>query len=259
MPTVGLDALRWFWTTRTPQETADEIAQLVDTYTARWGVAKVLLTGYSFGADVLPETCLALPPETAGAGRADLLLAPSQQADWQITVAGWLGSSSSKARPTGPALAKMPPAVIQCIQGQEEDDSACPALATVRGRAIVTKGGHHFDGDYKALAAKILPASPPARPASPRRRPRPRRPRRNPLKARSTRVDRLTPPARGVTGPELRSHAARLSAGEGNRRRIGVARAAGRRAVSQAEPAPLPESPAPAGQPGAVSRRGTRG
>ena len=156
VPTVGLDALRWFWTTRTPQETADEIARLVDTYTTRWNVSKVLLTGYSFGADVLPETYLALPPETASRVAQVSLLAPSQQADWQITVEGWFGSSSSKARPTGAALAQMPPAVIQCIQGEEEDDSACPALAKSGVETIVTKGGHHFDGDYKALAAKIL-------------------------------------------------------------------------------------------------------
>jgi type IV secretory pathway VirJ component len=156
VPTVGLDALRWFWTPRTPQETANEIARLVDTYTAKWGVSKVLLTGYSFGADVLPETYMALPPETAARVAQVSLLAPSQQADWQITVQGWLGSSSSRARPTAPALARMPPAVIQCIQGQEETDSACPALAPSGVETIVTRGGHHFDGDYKALAARML-------------------------------------------------------------------------------------------------------
>ncbi|MFO1144450.1 MAG: AcvB/VirJ family lysyl-phosphatidylglycerol hydrolase [Amaricoccus sp.] len=178
VPTVGLDALRWFWTMRTPQETAQEIARLVDTYTAKWGVSKVLLTGYSFGADVLPETYLALPPEIASRVVQVSLLAPSRQADWQITVSGWLGSSSSKARPTGAALARMPPAVIQCIQGEEEDDSACPALEPSGVERIVTRGGHHFDGDYKALAARILAglaareapaptAAAPAAPASP--------------------------------------------------------------------------------------------
>ncbi len=156
VPTVGLDSLRFFWTMRTPQETADEIARLVDTYSDRWGVSKVLLTGYSFGADVLPEAYLALPPEIASRVKQVSLLAPSQQADWQITVSGWLGSSSSAARPTGPALARMPPAVIQCIQGREETDSACPALAPSGVEVIATKGGHHFDGDYKALAARIL-------------------------------------------------------------------------------------------------------
>ena len=163
VPVVGLDSLRWFWSTRTPQETAAEIAHLIDVYTERWGVGKVVLAGYSFGADVLPEAYLALPPEAQDRVAQISLLAPSQQADWQITVSGWLGAASSKARPTGPALARMPPGKLQCIQGQEETDSACPALAASGAEVIVTKGGHHFDGDYKALAGHILDGLRPAR------------------------------------------------------------------------------------------------
>ncbi len=156
VPTVGLDALRWFWSPRTPAETAAEIARLIDVYTARWGVGKVLLAGYSFGADVLPETYLALPPEAQARVVQVSLLGPSQQADWQITVSGWLGSASSAARPTGPALARMPAGLVQCIHGQDETDSACPALKGSGAEVIRTEGGHHFDGDYQALAARIL-------------------------------------------------------------------------------------------------------
>jgi type IV secretory pathway VirJ component len=66
----------------------------------------------------------------------------------------------------------MPPAILQCIQGREEDDSACPALAASGAEVIVTGGGHHFDGDYKALAARILAGlarreAPPPAPAAP--------------------------------------------------------------------------------------------
>ncbi len=92
VPVVGLDALRWFWSARTPQETATEIAHLIDVYSERWGVGKVVLAGYSFGADVLPEAYLALPPEAQDRVAQISLLAPSKQADWQITVSGWLGS-----------------------------------------------------------------------------------------------------------------------------------------------------------------------
>ena len=69
MPTVGVDALRWFWTARTPEETGAELSRLVTEYTALWGVRSVVLIGYSFGADVLPEAFAAMTPEarvTAG-------------------------------------------------------------------------------------------------------------------------------------------------------------------------------------------------
>ena len=80
----------------------------------------------------------------------------AETADWQITVSGWLGSASSDARPVEPALAGLPPALVQCFYGREEKDSACPALAGSGAEVIETRGGHHFDGDYRALAADIL-------------------------------------------------------------------------------------------------------
>ena len=44
----------------------------------------------------------------------------------------------------------------QCFYGQDEKDSACPDLAQRGAEVIRTTGGHHFDGDYEALARRIL-------------------------------------------------------------------------------------------------------
>lgn len=156
IPTVGLDTLRWFWTLRTPQETGAEIARLIDLYTVKWKVPKVILVGYSFGADVLPAAYLTMPPEAKAKVAEMSLLGLATMGDWQITVSGWLGKTSATAQPTGPALAQLPPALVQCIHGEEEDDSACPTLAGTGVEIITTKGGHHFDGNYQALAQKII-------------------------------------------------------------------------------------------------------
>jgi type IV secretory pathway VirJ component len=156
VPTVGLDTLRWFWSARTPQETGAELAWLIDLYTDKWKVPKVILVGYSFGADVLPDAYLTIPPEARAKVAQISLLGLATMADWQITVSGWLGKASSTARPTGPALAKLPPAIVQCVHGEGETDSACPSLEGTGVEIITTKGGHHFDGNYQALAEKII-------------------------------------------------------------------------------------------------------
>lgn len=156
IPTVGLDTLRWFWSGRTPEETGAELARLVDLYTDKWKVSKVMLVGYSFGADVLPAGYLAMPAEARAKVAQVSLLGVATTGDWQITVSGWLGKTSSTARPTGPALAQLPPALVQCIHGAEEDDSACPGLEGTGVEIITTKGGHHFDGNYQALAQQII-------------------------------------------------------------------------------------------------------
>jgi type IV secretory pathway VirJ component len=156
VPTLGLDSLRYFWTRRSPEETARDLGGLIHRYTEQWGVGNVLLVGYSFGADVLPDAYLALDPDARGKVRQISLLGLSGAADWEITVTGWLGSSSSAATPTMPALKQLPPDLVQCIYGAKETDSPCPGLDGSGAEVIRTEGGHHFDGNYKALADAIL-------------------------------------------------------------------------------------------------------
>ena len=55
-----------------------------------------------------------------------------------------------------PEIAKLDPALVQCFYGADEEDSACTAPEFDRAERIETAGGHHFDGDYAALAAKIM-------------------------------------------------------------------------------------------------------
>lgn len=156
VPVVGLDSLRWFWSHRTPEETGRELARLIDIYTDRWDVRHVILAGYSFGASVLPAAFNTMPPETRAKVAEIALLAPGVTADWEITVSGWLGSASSAATPIAPDLAALPPGLVQCIYGEKETDSACPALDGSGVELIRTTGGHHFDGNYPALATHIL-------------------------------------------------------------------------------------------------------
>jgi type IV secretory pathway VirJ component len=47
-----------------------------------------------------------------------------------------------------------------CVYGQDERNSLCPELAPAHVRPIALSGGHHFGGDYDALAARILDAVP---------------------------------------------------------------------------------------------------
>jgi type IV secretory pathway VirJ component len=167
VPVVGLDALRWFWTLRTPEETGRELARLIDVYTDRWDVSRVILAGYSFGASVLPAAYAAMPPETRAKVAQITLLAPGETADWEITVSGWLGSASSAATPIGAPLAALPPGLVQCVYGEKETDSACPALEGSEAELIRTSGGHHFDGNYPALATHILDGLERRTPAAP--------------------------------------------------------------------------------------------
>lgn len=156
VPSIGLDSLRYFWTPRTPAEVARDLASIIASATRRYGVGRVILAGYSFGANVLPAVFPALPRDVRDRVARIVLLGPGREADWEITVAGWLGSSGPGATPTGPAIAALPAARTLCVSGRDDREAGCPARDANGMTVIETAGGHHFDGDYPALASLIL-------------------------------------------------------------------------------------------------------
>ncbi|MBB4066660.1 virulence factor family protein [Gellertiella hungarica] len=157
IPVVGVDSLRYFWSARDPQETADDLSRIIDTYSRQWKVGHVLLIGYSFGADILPGTFNRLPEDARARVSQITLMALSHRADYEISVEGWLGGGG-KANAGDPVtdIARIDPARIQCIYGKDEEEDACPTLAGSGVELIGIDGGHHFDGDYAALTDRIV-------------------------------------------------------------------------------------------------------
>ncbi len=154
---LGWDSLRYFWSGKTPDETADDLASALAAYTEKWKAERVALIGYSFGADVLPFLYDRLPPPLRDRVALVSLLGLAPAADWEISVSGWLGRPpSAAALPLAPALAAMPQSLIQCFYGRNETDSACPSLAGRGAELVETAGGHHFGGDYAGLTDTIL-------------------------------------------------------------------------------------------------------
>jgi type IV secretory pathway VirJ component len=151
---VGLDALHYFWSKRTPANLAKDIAFLVDAADAT-DALPIMLIGYSFGADTIPFAFPLLPKAVQDRTRVLALLAPGQSTSFQVTISGWLGIDDSGYNVV-PAIAALPADRVVCVYGEEDDDSAC-ANAAVRAATIVkTTGGHHFDGNYTGIAQRFL-------------------------------------------------------------------------------------------------------
>jgi type IV secretory pathway VirJ component len=157
VPVVGWDSLRYFWSGRTPEQTADDLAAVLENFMAKWHADKVALIGYSFGADVLPFAYNRLPESLRSHVVLIALLGLAKSADFEISVYGWLGLPPGPAAlPLAPQLAKIPPSLMQCFYGQDETDTACPGLAPRGVEVVRTPGAHHFGGDYDALSRRIL-------------------------------------------------------------------------------------------------------
>jgi type IV secretory pathway VirJ component len=158
IPTVGVDSLRYFWNEKSPAQMARDLERIVAVYGAQWRTPHIALIGYSFGADILPFVFNELKPELQARVSVLSLLALARHANPAIAVTGWLGHGGAADWPTDAALAPIAPALIQCIRGTEDTESGCDAVARMGAQVEIIKGGHHFDGDYVALAHRIRAA-----------------------------------------------------------------------------------------------------
>jgi type IV secretory pathway VirJ component len=157
IPVVGLDSLRYFWTARTPATIAADTDRLIRYYAAHLGRSRVLLIGYSQGADVLPFAVNGLPAETRSLVSLVAVLGISAHALFEFHLSNWLGDDQS-GPPTLPELRGLGGLPLLCVYGADEDDSPCLQLDAARATVVKLAGGHHFDGDYPGLARTILDA-----------------------------------------------------------------------------------------------------
>jgi len=154
VPTVALNSLKYFWTARTPGETASDVERVLRHYLAAWHAQQVLLIGYSFGADVLPFVVNRLPADLRSRIASVSLLGIDARASFEVHVGEWIGGAGG-GPPTRPELEAMKEPVL-CIYGADESDSICPELSSTRVTREEIGKGHHFSGDYSRLADRIL-------------------------------------------------------------------------------------------------------
>jgi type IV secretory pathway VirJ component len=158
IPVVGLDSLRYYWTARTPDGVAADTDRIIRYYSSHFGKKRVLLIGYSQGADVLPFAVNRLPQDTKAQVALMAILGMSEHALFEFHVSSWISDDTS-GPPTLPEVNRITGVPVLCIYGEDEHDSLCPKLDPAKFKIVKVKGGHHFNGDYAALAEQILRAA----------------------------------------------------------------------------------------------------
>jgi len=156
VPVVGFNSLSYFWSKRTPEEAAVDLGRVIDHYSAAWRKERVMLIGYSFGAEVLPFVARRLLPDRRARVAMIALLGPSATAEFEFHVSSWLGGKSATALPLRPEIDALAGMRILCVFGTEESDSLCRGLNASEAAKLETKGGHHFGGDVEPIVDRIL-------------------------------------------------------------------------------------------------------
>lgn len=155
VPVVGLDSLRYFWSARTPDGLAQDLDRVMRTFAAQWKKTRVILIGYSQGADVLPFAVNRLPATSSGLLAHTVLIGPGEKASFEFRLTNWM-TKNTAGMPLMPELQKMSAARTWCFYGTDDRDTLCPQVPTEFVTPVPMAGGHHFDGIYQKLTEQIL-------------------------------------------------------------------------------------------------------
>ena len=153
---VGFLTPDYFHERRTPLESARALERTIRSYQLLWHRPRVILIGYSRGADVLPAMISRLPPSLQARTRMVALLGASPKVEFEFHVSDWMRSTSKSGYEVKPEIEKLTAQRILCLSGEDDKDSLCRMLSGPRISVVILKGSHHFDGGYEKLANIIL-------------------------------------------------------------------------------------------------------
>jgi type IV secretory pathway VirJ component len=155
IPVVGWSSLEYYWAPRTPDGAAADLSRIVNHYTTTWKRDRVLLVGYSFGADVASFLVNRLPQPVKSRVEEVALLGPSDTAAFEFHLASWLGGGADTRYPTMPEIERLA-VPVTCIFAADEADSVCREVKGAHVRSVAVGQGHHFGGEYGRLVEVIL-------------------------------------------------------------------------------------------------------
>lgn len=156
---VGLNSLQYFWKKKSPEIVARDVERIIETYAKAWKRERIILIGYSRGADVLPFVVNRFPPQRRAQLALVALIAPSRTTDFELHLADFFRDAGSV--PVTPELdALRGRERVLCVYGADEDrESACTAVEAGNIQRLRLTGGHHFDGAYAQVAKAIADAA----------------------------------------------------------------------------------------------------
>lgn len=155
MAVVGWDSLRYFWTPRTPEGAARDLARIIDYYTLAWKKSRVVVIGYSMGADAMPFLINRLPPDARQRVDRIVLLGPGTEAFFEFHIGLWIGRTTG-GRAIAPELARLSDHQVLCVAGSEESGSLCRQTAASSMQHVELPGDHHFGGAYERVGELLL-------------------------------------------------------------------------------------------------------
>ena len=149
---VGIDSRSYFWKRKTREEIGKDLRLIINNYRVRWKKSKVVLIGYSFGADISPFAYEGISDDLRKEIKKIILIAPSQFAQFEIRLMDYLYTPHD-GMPVKKEMDRIDSKKLYVICDDDEF-ALCNQLDNGVEHTFLG-GGHHFNSNYKKLQALV--------------------------------------------------------------------------------------------------------
>jgi len=159
VPVIGVSSHKYFATPRTPDGTATDMARALRWYLKKWDKKRIVLMGYSLGAEIIPFVATRLPEDLSKRVVMVVMIGPSANTVFEFHLTDWVVTPSKREKyPVQPEIEKIHGPKLLCAYGDEDDTCICTKLDPKNVITIKRSGNHHFGGDFTGLAKAIWEA-----------------------------------------------------------------------------------------------------
>ena len=153
---VGLNAKEYFWHKKDAAGTAKDVAYLTSVYMNTMKLKKVVMIGYSLGANVMPFVVTRCKKNVRDKLKYIVLMSPSATTDFEVHIADMLGISSENGESVAAEINKISQPIL-IVFGQNENSFPLKAITIKNYEVNKLPGGHHYDGNPAAVCDLIIP------------------------------------------------------------------------------------------------------
>jgi type IV secretory pathway VirJ component len=152
IPTIGLDARKYFWNRKTPDQTAHDMAKVLSYYSKVWNKKQYLLIGYSLGSEIIPFVVNRLPVHMRSMIVSAVLLSPENYTDFEIHISNMLGMGNNQnTYNVIQEILRMTPVNTLLIFGDGEKSKLPGLLAGKPVRISIVPGDHHYKSNVQLI------------------------------------------------------------------------------------------------------------
>lgn len=154
---IGFDTQKYFWEPKTPDITAKDITLALEYYMLHLKKSKLIMMGYSFGADVIPFITNRLPDELKSKILLTVMCSADDNTDFEVTLSSMLDINGEGKYNVIEEVRKIKTGKKLCVFGKEEDAEELEKSFRLSGADILSvNGGHHYDDNIEVVVASIL-------------------------------------------------------------------------------------------------------